>query len=73
MIDLIASVIAFVAVRRADEPADEEHPYGHEKVESVAASIEGMLILVGAGVIVYEAVRRLSTAPRSSRSGSASR
>jgi cation diffusion facilitator family transporter len=61
MIDLIASVIAFVAVRRADEPADVDHPYGHEKVESFAASIEGMLILVGAGVIVYEAVRRLVT------------
>jgi cation diffusion facilitator family transporter len=60
MIDLIASVIAFVAVRRADEPADVDHPYGHEKVESVAASIEGMLILVGAGVIIYEAVHRLA-------------
>jgi cation diffusion facilitator family transporter len=58
-IDLIASVIAFVSVRRADEPADVEHPYGHEKMESVAASIEGMLILVGAGVIVYESVDRL--------------
>jgi cation diffusion facilitator family transporter len=46
-------------VRRADEPADVEHPYGHEKMESVAASIEGMLILVGAGVIVYESVHRL--------------
>ena len=60
MIDLIASVIAFIAVRRADEPADEEHPYGHQKVESVAASIEGMLILVGAGIIIYESVRRLA-------------
>jgi cation diffusion facilitator family transporter len=59
-IDLIASVIAFVSVRRADEPADVEHPYGHEKLESLAASIEGMLILVGAGVIIYEAVHRLS-------------
>jgi cation diffusion facilitator family transporter len=59
MIDLIASVIAFIAVRRADEPADMDHPYGHEKMESVGASIEGMLILVGAGVIVYEAVHRL--------------
>jgi cation diffusion facilitator family transporter len=58
-IDLIASVIAFISVRRADEPADVEHPYGHEKAESVAASIEGMLILVGAGVIVYESVHRL--------------
>ena len=59
MIDLIASVIAFVAVRRADEPADVDHPYGHEKLENFAASIEGMLILVGAGVIIYESVHRL--------------
>ena len=59
MIDLVASVIAFVSVRRADEPADVEHPYGHEKLESLAASIEGMLILVGAALIVYEAVQRL--------------
>ncbi len=61
MIDLIASVIAFVSVRRADEPADVEHPYGHEKLESLAASIEGMLILAGAGLIVYESVHRLVT------------
>ena len=59
MIDLIASVVAFVSVRKADEPADADHPYGHEKVESLAATIEGMLILVGAGIIVYEATHRL--------------
>jgi len=58
-IDLVASVVAFVSVRKADEPADAEHPYGHEKVESLAATIEGMLILVGAGIIVYEATHRL--------------
>jgi cation diffusion facilitator family transporter len=60
-IDLVASVIALISVRRADEPPDVEHPYGHEKVENLAAAIEGMLILVGAGVIVYEATRRLVT------------
>jgi cation diffusion facilitator family transporter len=59
LIDLVASVIAFVSVRKADEPADEEHLYGHEKVENLAAAIEGILILVGAAVIVYEATRRL--------------
>jgi Co/Zn/Cd efflux system component len=58
-IDLIASVVAFYSVRKAGEPADESHPYGHEKVENLAAAIEGMLILVGAGIIVYESVRRL--------------
>jgi cation diffusion facilitator family transporter len=59
-IDLLASVVAFFSVRKADEPADESHPYGHEKVENLAAAIEGMLILVGAGIIVYESVRRLT-------------
>ncbi|HET7052624.1 MAG TPA: cation diffusion facilitator family transporter [Solirubrobacterales bacterium] len=59
LIDLVASVVAFVSVRKADEPADVDHPYGHEKVESLAATIEGMLILIGAGIIVYEATHRL--------------
>jgi cation diffusion facilitator family transporter len=59
LVDLVASVIAFISVRKADEPADEEHPYGHEKVENLAATIEGILILVGAAVIVYEATHRL--------------
>ena len=59
-VDLVASVITFVAVRRADEPADIEHPYGHEKVESVAASIEGMLIIGGAVFIIVESIGRLA-------------
>ena len=58
-IDLIASIVAFFSVRKADEPADATHPYGHEKIENLAAAIEGMLILVGSGVIVFEAVRHL--------------
>jgi cation diffusion facilitator family transporter len=60
-IDLLASIVAFFSVRAADEPADREHPYGHEKVENLAAAIEGMLILVGAGIIIFEATRRLVT------------
>ena len=58
-VDLVASLIAFVAVRRADEPADVEHPYGHEKVENVAASIEGVLIIGGAAFIIIESIGRL--------------
>lgn len=59
-IDLIASVVAYFSVRKADEPADEDHLYGHAKVENLAAAIEGILILLGAGVIVYESARRLA-------------
>jgi cation diffusion facilitator family transporter len=59
-IDLIASLVAYLSVRKADEPADADHLYGHAKIENLAAAIEGMLILLGAGVILFEAVRRLA-------------
>jgi cation diffusion facilitator family transporter len=58
-IDLVASIVAYFSVRKAEEPADEDHRYGHEKVENLAAAIEGILILVGSGVIAFEAVRHL--------------
>jgi cation diffusion facilitator family transporter len=62
-IDLLASVVAFFSVRKAGEPADESHPYGHEKVENVSAALEGVLILIGAAVIAFESIRRLSNPP----------
>jgi cation diffusion facilitator family transporter len=58
-IDLVASIVAYFSVRKAEEPADEDHRYGHEKVENLAAAIEGMLILVGSAVIAFQAVRHL--------------
>jgi cation diffusion facilitator family transporter len=58
-IDLLASVVAFFSLRRAEAPPDRRHHYGHEKFENAAAGIEGMLILVGSGIIVYAAVRQL--------------
>jgi cation diffusion facilitator family transporter len=63
-IDLIASLVAFFSVRIADEPADERHRYGHEKVENLAAAFEAVLILVGSAVIAFEAIRRLLTGGR---------
>jgi cation diffusion facilitator family transporter len=59
-IDLLASFVAYFSVRKADEPADESHMYGHEKVENLASALEGVLILLGAGIIIYESARRLS-------------
>jgi len=57
--DLIASLVAYVSVRKAGHPADADHPYGHEKMENMAGAIEGTLILFGAAIITYEAVERL--------------
>jgi cation diffusion facilitator family transporter len=58
-VDLVASLIAYFSVRKAEEPADRNHPYGHEKVENLAAALEGLLIVLGAGIIIYEAVGKL--------------
>ena len=58
-IDLVASVVAFFSVRKAGEPADESHRYGHEKIENLAAAIEAILILVGSAAIAFEAIRHL--------------
>jgi cation diffusion facilitator family transporter len=63
-IDLIASLVALFSVRIADEPADDRHRYGHEKVENLAAAFEAILILVGSAAIAFEAVRRLITGGR---------
>ena len=57
--DLVASIVALFSLRAADAPADESHPYGHEKIEDMAAAIEGVLILVGSVVIGFEAIRHL--------------
>ncbi|MCL5942175.1 MAG: cation diffusion facilitator family transporter [Actinobacteria bacterium] len=58
-LDLVASVIALFAVRRSDRPADEEHPFGHGKVENLSGAVEALLIFAAAGWIAVEAVRRL--------------
>ncbi|HZK48389.1 MAG TPA: cation diffusion facilitator family transporter [Thermoleophilia bacterium] len=58
-IDLIASVIALFAVRRSGRPADEEHPFGHGKVENISGVAEALLIFVAAGWIIFEAVGKL--------------
>ena len=62
-VDLVASVVAYFSVRKADQPADEDHLYGHAKVENLAAALEGVLIVLGAAVIIFESVRRLADPP----------
>ncbi len=59
MINLTAAVIAFFSVRVAARPPDREHPFGHGKVENISATVEAILIFFAAGLIIYEAVRRV--------------
>jgi cation diffusion facilitator family transporter len=59
-VDLMAAVIAWVAVRKSAKPADTTHPFGHGKVENVSGVIEALLIFVAAGWIIFEAAKKLS-------------
>jgi cation diffusion facilitator family transporter len=59
LMDLIASVIALASVRKAEEPPDASHRYGHEKLEDLAAGAQALLLLVGAAFVAVEAIRRL--------------
>lgn len=59
--DLVAALIALVAVRKSDIPPDPRHPYGHDKIENVSGVIEALLILLAAGWIIFEAVGKLIT------------
>ena len=58
-LDVVASAFALAAVRTARKPADTEHPYGHGRAENVAAFAEGVLMIITALGIAFEAVRRL--------------
>ena len=58
-LDLAAAVMAWLAVRKAREPADTDHNFGHGKYESLSSMAEGLLILAAVWLIVWGAVGRL--------------
>jgi cation diffusion facilitator family transporter len=58
-VNLVAAVLALIALTVAARPPDKEHAYGHTKVEYFAGGVEGLLILVAAGLIAYQAWERL--------------
>ncbi|MCP1716004.1 cation diffusion facilitator family transporter [Methanocalculus alkaliphilus] len=57
--DIIASSIAYFAVRKSARPPDDQHSFGHGKYESLSGLIEAVLILAVAGFIIYEAAGAL--------------
>ena len=59
LLDLVATIMTYFAVRISGKPADEEHHYGHGKVESVSALAETVLLFVLSGIVIWEAGQRL--------------
>jgi len=60
-LDLVAAGMTFFAVKIADKPADDEHQFGHGKVENLSALGETFLLLITCIWIIYEAYERLSS------------
>jgi cation diffusion facilitator family transporter len=63
LIDFGATLMTYFAVRVSGKPADEEHHYGHGKVESVTALAETALLFILSGVVIWEAGKRLGGEP----------
>jgi|SRR6185312_5874692 len=59
IINVVAALVALFVLRAVAAPADEDHPYGHGKLEYFSAAFEGGLIAFAALVIGYEAVHAL--------------
>jgi len=59
LLDLFAGIITFSAIRIAAKPADAEHPYGHGKAEDIAGVVQGILIFIAGGLIIYSAIGRI--------------
>jgi cation diffusion facilitator family transporter len=61
VVNLVAAILALIALTIAARPADDSHHFGHGKVEYFSAGAEGLMILVAAMLIIVSAVQRLIT------------
>jgi cation diffusion facilitator family transporter len=58
-LDIFAVVVTFLTVGYANKPADREHPFGHGKLEAIAAGVQAVLLLGASTAIVYSAIQRI--------------
>ncbi len=62
-VNIISGFITLKSLQFAAKPRDEDHPYGHGKVELITASVEGILIGVAGIMIIIESIKRLGNPP----------
>jgi len=67
LLDILMSAVNLVAIKKAEQPADEAHPFGHGKYETLATLIQSTIIAFSGGAIIFESVRRLARGPEISR------
>ncbi len=59
IVNVVAAFIGLFALYISSKPADRTHPFGHGKIETVSASVEGTLITVAGCLIILESAERL--------------
>ena len=59
-LDLAGAGLTFFSVRVSDKPADEDHTYGHGKIENISAFVEAGLMAVSCAWIIWEAMARIA-------------
>jgi len=59
IIDIFMSMCNYLGLKKASEPADEQHPYGHGKFETLATLFQGLFITASGSIIIFEGIRRL--------------
>src|SRR5580704_5959952 len=58
-LDLAGATLTFLSVRVSDKPADEDHTYGHGKIENVSSFVEAGLMAISCAWIIWEALSRM--------------
>ena len=59
IVNLVAAIVALIALKVAAKPADKNHHFGHTKAEYFSAGVEGLMIFIAAASIIFFAVQRL--------------
>lgn len=58
-VNVLTGFISIYSISVSLKPRDKNHPFGHGKIESISASVEGFLILLAGLIIIFEAIKRL--------------
>lgn len=69
LLDILMSGVNYLAIRQAEQPADENHPFGHGKYETLATLFQAIVIAGSGCWIIYESIRRLSQGTELTRLG----
>jgi cation diffusion facilitator family transporter len=59
IVNIVASIMMYMSVRISEQPPDDNHRYGHQKIENISSFIEGALIIVAGALIGRAAINRL--------------